>query len=143
METAATAIKDAPATETAPGIAEQPSVANPPADETPDVERRKEVRLTLKIPVTLSWVDSLGESVEELTFTKDVSNSGCQVVLKRSLPEGSVVVCQNNSTRKAAKGKVSWSTTRKTAWPGKMALLPVSSSANSIRNSGERSFSSR
>jgi len=108
METAATAVKEPSVSEVTPDVNATPLATQGGADET-SVERRKEVRLTMKIPVTLSWVDSLGESVEDLTFTRDVSNSGCRVVLKRSLEEGTVIVCQNNSTRKVAKGKVVWS----------------------------------
>lgn len=71
-------------------------------------ERRKSVRLTLKIPVTLSWVDELGESVEEITYTEEVSNFGCRVSMQKGLPPGQTVVCVNNSTRKGSRGKVSW-----------------------------------
>ena len=68
-------------------------------------------------------MDALGESVEDLTYTKDVSNSGCRVVLKQSLQEGTVVVYQNNSTRKVAKGKVAWSSSEENAKAGEEGSL--------------------
>lgn len=88
----------------------EPSTEEPPELEDAErAERRRKVRLSLKIPVTLTWVDELGEAIEECTYTEDVSNFGCRVALQNSLPEGKTVVCQNNATRKVSKGTVAWS----------------------------------
>ena len=72
-------------------------------------ERRRRVRLPLKVPVTLSWMDKLGEGIEEIAYTAGVSSSGCRVALQKPLPEGLAVVCQNNNTGQARKGRIVWS----------------------------------
>ena len=72
-------------------------------------ERKRRVRPPLKIPVTLSWVDDLGEAVEEFTSTENVSSFGCRVATQKPLREGLEVVCLNNATRRVARGKVVWS----------------------------------
>ena len=117
-------VKDAPAQEQAPAT----ETINPPeqddpsraaehgesageADQQEDAgrdERRKSVRLTLKIPVTLSWVDELGESVKEITYTEEVSSFGCRVPVQKGLPSGQTVICVNNATRKGSRGKATW-----------------------------------
>ena len=76
----------------APG---QSSEEPPELEAAERAERRRKVRLPLKVPVTLTWVDELGEAIEECTYTEDVSNFGCRVALQNPLPEGKTVVCQN------------------------------------------------
>ena len=70
--------------------------------------QRREVRVDHCIPLTLTWVDSIGESHLEDTETEVLNSYGCRLTLALPAEEGMTVVCENPATGQTRKAKFIW-----------------------------------
>lgn len=79
-----------------------------PEESAGSTERRREIRLEHKIPLTVTWVDQIGESHEESTLAELVNSYGCRFPLQIPVHEGATVICDNHATGQTRKGRIVW-----------------------------------